>query len=124
MILAKMLTLGLLKIKLFWNKSYDVIISAFDITNRVLSYDSNYIVDALVWPKFGNSSISKGFDQKNYFFEGRTWFKFNNLELLVGVILKVNTNVAKGLILKVKTFVEITEEILLCTQLFLFSFLI
>ena len=124
MILAKMLTLGLLKIKVFWNKSYDVIISAFDITNRVLSYDSNYIVDALVWPKFGNSSISKGFDQKNYFFEGRTWFKFNNLELLVGVILKVNTNVAKGLILKVKTFVEITEEILLCTQLFLFSFLI
>ena len=124
MILAKMLTLGLLKIKLFWNKSYDVIISAFDITNRVLSYDSNYIVDALVCPKFGNSSISKGFDQKNYFFEGRTWFKFNNLELLVGVILKVNTNVAKGLILKVKTFVEITEEILLCTQLFLFSFLI
>ena len=96
MILAKMHTLGLLKIKLFWNKSYDVIISAFDITNRVLSYDSNYIVDALVYPKFGNSSISKGFDQKNYFFEERTWFKFNNLELLVGVILKVNTNVAKG----------------------------
>ena len=96
MILAKMLTLGLLKIKVFWNKSYDVIISAFDITNRVLSYDSNYIVDALVCPKFGNSSISKGFDQKNYFFEERTWFKFNNLELLVGVILKVNTNVAKG----------------------------
>ena len=59
-----------------------------------LHVDTNFCV--LVWPTFGNSSISKGFDQKNYFFEERTWFKFNNLELLVGVILKVNTNVAKG----------------------------
>ena len=52
---AKMAMLGLLKIKLFWNKS---LISVHDITNKILSCDSNYIVDAVMWPKFGNSSIS------------------------------------------------------------------
>ena len=29
-----------------------------DVTNKILSHDSNYIVDAVMWPKFGNSSIS------------------------------------------------------------------
>ena len=52
---AKIATLGLLKIKVFWNKGFDVIISVRDVTNKILSYDSNYIVDVV---KFGNSSIS------------------------------------------------------------------
>ena len=55
---AKMATLGLLKITVFWNKDYDVIISVDDFTNTFLSGDSNYIVDVFMWPKFGNSSIS------------------------------------------------------------------
>ena len=55
---AKMATPGLLKIKVFWNKGYDVIISVNDVTNKILSRDSNYIVDVFMWPKFGNSSIS------------------------------------------------------------------
>ena len=55
---AKMATLDLLKIKVFWNKGYDVIISVHDVTNKILSRDSNYIVDVVMWPKFGNSSIS------------------------------------------------------------------
>ena len=38
-------------------KSYDVIISVHDDTN-ILSYNSNYIVESVMWPKFGNSSIS------------------------------------------------------------------
>ena len=59
MLPAKMATLGLLKIKVFWNKGYDVIISVNDVTNKILSRDSNYIVDVFMWPKFGNSSISK-----------------------------------------------------------------
>ena len=58
MMSSKMATLGLLKIKVFWNKSYDVIISFHDFTNKILSGDSNYIVDVAMWTKFGNSSIS------------------------------------------------------------------
>ena len=58
MMSAKMATSGLLKITLFWNKDYDVIITVDDVTNKILSHDSNYIVDVFMWPKFGNSSIS------------------------------------------------------------------
>ena len=55
---AKIATLGLLKIKLFWNKGYDVIICVYDIINKILLRDSNYIVDVVMWSKFGNSSTS------------------------------------------------------------------
>ena len=58
MMSAKMATLGLLKINVFWNKGYEVIISVHDATNKIFSSDSNYIVDVVMWPKFGNSSIS------------------------------------------------------------------
>ena len=55
-----MATLGLLKVKVLWRKSYDydVINSAHDVTNTVLSRDSNHIVDAVMWLKSANSSIS------------------------------------------------------------------
>ena len=53
-----MATLGLLKMKLFWIKSYDAIISVHDVTNKILSRDSIYIVDVVKWPNFGNSGIS------------------------------------------------------------------
>ena len=56
MMSAKMATSGLLKI--FWNKGYDVIISVHDVTNKILWRDSIYIVDVVMWPKFGCSSIS------------------------------------------------------------------
>ena len=49
---------GLLKITVFWNKGYGVIISVDDVTNKALWHDSNYTVDVFMWPKFGNSSIS------------------------------------------------------------------
>ena len=58
MMSAKMATPGLRKIKVFWKKGYDVIIFVNDVTNKILSRDSNYIVDVVMWPKFGNSSIS------------------------------------------------------------------
>ena len=54
----KLATPGLLKIKIFRNKGYDVIIPDSDVTNKILSRDSNYILDAVMWSKFGNSSIS------------------------------------------------------------------
>ena len=58
MISAKMATLWLLKITVFWNKGYDVIISVDDVTNKILWHNSNYIVYVFMWPKFGNSKIS------------------------------------------------------------------
>ena len=53
-----MATPGLLKTTLFWNKGYDIIISVHGLTKKILSGDSNYMVDVLIQPKFGNSSIS------------------------------------------------------------------
>ena len=65
MMSAKMATPELLKIKVFWNKGHDVIISVHDVmisvddvTSKILSRDSNYIVDVVMWSKFGKSSIS------------------------------------------------------------------
>ena len=55
---AKTAIPGILKIKVFWNKGYDVIIYVHDVINKILSRDFNYTVDAVMWPKFGNSSIS------------------------------------------------------------------
>ena len=42
---ANIATPGLLEIKIFRNKDYDVIILDYDITNKILSRDSNYILD-------------------------------------------------------------------------------
>ena len=55
--------------------------------------------------------------RKIAFFEGWSWFKFNNLGLALGTNLKFCTSVAKGFKLKVwkfwgpnPTFVEVTGE--------------
>ena len=58
MMSAKIASSGLLKIRVFWNKGYDVIISVYNATNKILSLDSNYIIDVVMGPKFGNCSIS------------------------------------------------------------------
>ena len=48
----------LLKIKPLGSAGYGVIISVHDVTNEVFSSYSNYIVDVVMLPKFGNSRIS------------------------------------------------------------------
>ena len=48
MMSAKMATLGLLRMKVFLNESYDVIISVHDVTNKILLRDLNYIVDLIM----------------------------------------------------------------------------
>ena len=48
MISAEIATLGLLKVQVFWNKGYYVIIAVYDITNEVLSRNSNYIIDVVM----------------------------------------------------------------------------
>ena len=58
MMSAKMATTCFLKMKVLLNKDYDVIIYVHEVTNKILSRDSNYIVDAVMGQKFGKSSIS------------------------------------------------------------------
>ena len=43
MMLAKLTTSGLLKIKVFLNEGYNVMISVHDVSNKVLSRNSNNI---------------------------------------------------------------------------------
>ena len=43
MMSRKLANLGLLKIK-----AYDVILSVHDVTNKILSHDSNYIVNVVI----------------------------------------------------------------------------
>ena len=58
MMSGKLPTLGLQKLEVFGNKSYNIIVSVHDVINKILSPDSNYIVDLVLWTKSGNSSIS------------------------------------------------------------------
>ena len=58
MMSAKIATLDLLKIRVFGNKGYNVIIFVHDVTNKIFSRDSSYIADVVILPKFGNSRIS------------------------------------------------------------------
>ena len=48
MMSAKSATLGFRKIKALKIKGYDVIISVHEVTNKILSCDSNYIVDVVM----------------------------------------------------------------------------
>ena len=121
---AKMATPDLLKILVFWSEGYDIIIPFDDVTNKILSPDSNYIVDVFMWPKFGNSISILSQPQfyidltwKATFFEGWSWFRFNNLGLALGTNLKFYISVAKALKLKgrkfwglIRTFIEVTDE--------------
>ena len=48
MMSAKTTTPGLLKIRVFLNKGYDVIIFVHNVTNKILSRDLNYVVDVVM----------------------------------------------------------------------------
>ena len=114
MMSAKLATLGLLKVKVFWNKDYDVIISVCDVTKKFLSRDLNYIVDvvcdqslvtsAFLWEELSEPQFYKDLTRKTSFFEGCSWLKFNNLGLALGMALTFYTIVTKGLKLKVRKF--------------------
>ena len=58
MMSAKLATLDILKIRVYWNKGYNVKIPALDITSKILLGNTNYIVNVAMWPKIGNSSVS------------------------------------------------------------------
>ena len=57
MMSAKLATLVPRKKEVFWNKGYDVIISVYGVTKKILSRDSRFVFVVML-PKFGNSSIS------------------------------------------------------------------
>ena len=70
-----------------------------------------------LWEKLSEPQFCKDLTRKTAFFEGWSWFKFDNLELALGTNLEFYTNVAKGLKLKVRkfwglipTFVDVTGE--------------
>ena len=48
MMSAKIAALALLKIKVFSNKGYYVIYPVYDVTNKILSNDSNYIMNVVM----------------------------------------------------------------------------
>ena len=48
MMSAKLATPGFLKIKISHNKGYDVKILDYDVSNKILSRDSNYILDVFM----------------------------------------------------------------------------
>ena len=76
MISANLATLGLLEIKAFWNKGYYAIIYVYDVTNKILSRESNSIANVVMSPKFSSISIREvfitsilwRFDQKKQIF--------------------------------------------------------
>ena len=79
------------------------------------SYEQNLVRLAFFMTEVIKTSILQGFHQS--FFEGCSWFKFNNLELALDMALKFYTSVVKGLKLKIRkvwgiilTFVGVTVE--------------
>ena len=48
MMSAKMASLGFHKTKVFSNQGHDIIISLYDVTNKVLSRDSSCILDVVM----------------------------------------------------------------------------
>ena len=54
---AKMATLGFPKIKVFWNKCYDVINPVYDVTKKILFCDSDCIVNVAMLSKYQSISI-------------------------------------------------------------------
>ena len=110
---------GLLEINVHWNKVYDVIISAHDVTNKILSCDSNYIVDAVLQQSFVTLAFPqeklsylhfyKDLIRKNNFFEGWSWLKFNNLGLALGQgwrICLCRIRMYKELLLRTHTYTK------------------
>ena len=81
------------------------------------SCGQSLVTVAFLWEKLSQPQFYKDLTRKIAFFEGWSWFKFNNLGLALGTNLKFYTSVAKGLKLKVRkfwglipTFVEVTGE--------------
>ena len=114
---AKLATLVLLKIKVFWNKGYDIIISVHYLTKKIFWSCDQSLVSLGFKRSYHNLNFIKIWPEENNFFERCSWFKLINLGLALGMALKFYTSVAKGLKLEVwkfcgllPTFVKVTGE--------------
>ena len=94
-------------------KFYHVI----QIIMYICSCEQSLVTLAFLWEKLSQPQFYKDLTKKIAFFEGWSWFKFNNLGLPLGANLKFYTSVAKRLQLKIRkfwrlisTFVEVTRE--------------
>ena len=65
MMFGKLASLGLLKITIFRNKGFDVIIFVHNFINKILSGDHNYIVNVIVFFLTVFSSTSTQDSQDN-----------------------------------------------------------
>ena len=81
------------------------------------SCDQSLVTRAFPWKKLWLPQFYINFTRKSNFFEGCSWFKFNNIGEALGVALNFYTSVTKGLKLKVRkfwglipAFVEVTEK--------------
>ena len=90
------------------------------------SCDQSLVTVVFLWEKLSWPQLYKDFTRKTAFFDGWSWFKFNNSGLALGTNLKFFTSVATGLKLKVTkfwrlnpTFVEVTGEKLVGGTLFI-----
>ena len=52
--------LGLLEMKIFQDKYFEVMTYAHDVSNKILSCDPSYILEVVMSQKFGNPNISMG----------------------------------------------------------------
>ena len=90
----------------FWNNGYEDITSVYDVTDKISSRESSFTVDKIMWPKFGNCSISmrevivtqfcKDLTRKRVSFKGWSRFRFNNFGLALNIALQFYTSLAKG----------------------------
>ena len=94
-------------------KCYHVI----QIILLICSCDQSLVTAAFLWEKLSQPQFYKDLTRKTTFFEGWSWFKFNNLGLALSTGLKFYISVVKVLKLKVRkvlglipTFVEVTGE--------------
>ena len=127
MMSAKLATPGLLKIKVYWNKGNEVLISVCDVRKKISSFGKNNIVDLVIIPKFGSPSISvsivvitwtvKGLTKKRFFeddidsqsiFGTGTWDELEN-----NIVAKT----------RIPTFEKVTGECLVGAQLYFLNYL-
>ena len=71
---------------------------------QMWSCDQSLVTEAFLREKLSQPQFYKVLTRKTAFFDGWSWFKFNNFELTLGTKLKFYTSVEKGLKLKFRKF--------------------
>ena len=70
----------------------------------VLTYDEGLITLALLWKQLRHLQCYKNLTKEKQFFEGWCWLTFNDLRLVLGLVLNFYSRMAKESKLKAKKF--------------------